>query len=223
MLLATRARQVGTLARANGSAAQPTALGASHWLVRLGALHPEPVPSRPNTAVLNSHGPAEEETGAGTRFQGWSGSGVIVAEAMGGGAGAALRSRERSPVSPRLGNVLYVLACLVAVLALALGAMVFFLADPSSKAGQNPIAVLAVSVVVALLIWGIGEGLRYILVGPSALLKRKQLEERLTALEERIDAVDTRLTRYEETVGPQLRTLGSLLHQALSKRDKAEG
>ena len=223
MLLATRARQVGTLARANGSAAQPTARGASHWLVRLGALHPEPVPSRPNTAVLNSHGPAEEDTGAGTRFQGWSGSGVIVAEAMGGGAGAALRSRERSPVSPRLGNVLYVLACLVAVLALALGAIVFFLADPSSKAGQNPIAVLAVSVVVALLIWGIGEGLRYILVGPSAHLKRKQLEERLTALEERIDAVDTRLTRYEETVGPQLRTLGSLLHQALSKRDKAEG
>ena len=123
-------------------------------------------------------------------------------------------------MAPRLGKVVYVLACLVAVLVLALGATVFFLADPSSKAGQNPIAVLAVSVVVALLIWVIGEGLRYILAGTSAHLKRQQLEERLAALEQRIDAVDTRLTRYEETVGPQLRTLGSLLHQALSKRDK---
>ena len=143
---------------------------------------------------------------------------------MGGGAGAAFRTRERgSPVAPRLGKVLYVVACLVAVLVLALGATVFFLADPSSTAGQNPIAVLAVSVVVALLIWGMGEGLRYILARTAGHLDRKQLEERLTALEQRIDAVDARLTRYEETVGPQLRTLGSLLHQALSKRDKAAG
>ena len=126
-------------------------------------------------------------------------------------------------MAPKLGNVLYVSACVLAVLVLALGATVFFLAHPSSEAGQNPIAVLAVSVVVALLIWGVGEGLRYILARTSGHLDRKQLEERLTALEQRIDAVDTRLTRYEETVGPQLRTLGSLLHQALSKRDKAAG
>jgi len=66
-------------------------------------------------------------------------------------------------------------------------------------------------VVVAVLIWGIGEGLRYILARASTHLKREQLEERLTALEQRIDAVDTRLTRYEETVGPQLKTLGGLL------------
>ena len=52
-------------------------------------------------------------------------------------------------------------------------------------------------------------------------IKREQLGERFAALEQRIDAVDTRLTRYEETVGPQLKTLGSLLHQALSKRDRA--
>ena len=165
--------------------------------------------------------PLKRDTGAGTRFQGWSGSGVVVAEAMGGGAGAAFRSAERgSPVAPRLGKVLYVLACLVGVLVLALGATVFFLGDPSSKAGQNPVAVLAVSVLVAVLIWGIGEGLRYIL---AAHLKRKQLEDRLIGIEERIDAVDTRLTRYEDTVGPQLKTLGSLLHQALSKRDKTAG
>jgi hypothetical protein len=69
-------------------------------------------------------------------------------------------------VALRLGNVL-VLACVLAVLTLALGATVFFLAHPSSKAGQNPIAVLAISVVVALLIWSIGEGLRYILAGPG--------------------------------------------------------
>ncbi len=122
-------------------------------------------------------------------------------------------------MAPRLGNVLYVLACVLAVLVLALGATVFFLAEPSSKLGQNPIAVLAVSVAVAVLIWIIGEGLRYILAGTSTH-KREQLEERFAALEQRIDAVDTRLTRYEETVGPQLKTLGSLLHQALSKRDK---
>jgi hypothetical protein len=140
---------------------------------------------------------------------------------MGAGAGAAFRNRERgSPVAPRLGKVVFVLTCLVAVLVLALGATVFFLADPSSKAGQNPIAVLAISVAVAVLSWGIGEGLRYILTGTTKL---KQLDERLAVLEQRIDAVDTRLTRYEETVGPQLRTLGSLLHQALSKRDKAAG
>ena len=126
-------------------------------------------------------------------------------------------------MAPRLGKVLYVLACILAVLVLSLGATVFFLADPSSKAGQNPVAVLIVSVVVALVIWGFGEGLRYILAGQTAHLNRSQLEERLAALEQRIDAVDTRLTRYEETVGPQLRTLGSLLHQALSKRDKAAG
>ena len=107
-------------------------------------------------------------------------------------------------MAPKFGNVLYVLACLLAVLILALGATVFFLADPSSKAGQNPIAVLGASVVAAILIWGIGEGLRYILAGTSTRLKREQLEERLAALEQRIDAVDTRLTRYEETVGPQL-------------------
>ena len=124
-------------------------------------------------------------------------------------------------MAPRLGNVLYVLACVLAVLVLALGATVFFLADPSSKAGQNPIAVLVVSVVVAVLIWGIGEGLRYILAGTSTHAKPEQLEERLATLEQRIDALDTRLTRYEETVGPQLKTLGSLLHQALSKRDRA--
>ena len=124
-------------------------------------------------------------------------------------------------MAPRLGNVLYVLACVLAVLILALGATVFFLADPSSKAGQNPIAVLVVSVVVAVLIWVIGECLRYILAGTSTHLKRQQLEERLIALEQRIDAIDTRLTRYEETVGPQLKTLGSLLQQAVSKRGKA--
>ena len=126
-------------------------------------------------------------------------------------------------MAPRLGKVVYVLTCLVAVLVLALGATVFFLADPSSKAGQNPIAVLAISVVGAVLIWVIGEGLRYILAGTTAHRARQQLDERLAALEERIDAVDGRLTKYEETVGPQLRTLGSLLHQALSKRDKAAG
>ena len=124
-------------------------------------------------------------------------------------------------MAPRLGNVLYVLACVLAVLVLALGATVFFLAHPASEAGQNPIAILAISLVVAVLIWGIGEGLRYILAGTSTHLKREQLEERFAALEQRIDAVDTRLTRYEETVGPQLKTLGSLLHQALSKRDRA--
>jgi sulfur relay (sulfurtransferase) DsrF/TusC family protein len=123
-------------------------------------------------------------------------------------------------VAPRLGNVLYMLACVLAVLVLALGATVFFLADPSSKPGQHPIAVLAVSVMAAVLIWSIGEGQRYILTGASTHLKREQLEERLAALEQRVDSVDTRLTRYEETVGPQLKTLGSLLHQALSKRDK---
>ena len=63
-------------------------------------------------------------------------------------------------MAPKFGNVLCVLACLLAVLVLALGATVFFLADPSSKAGQNPIAVLGASMVMAILIWGIGEGLR---------------------------------------------------------------
>ena len=121
-------------------------------------------------------------------------------------------------MASRLGNVLYVLACVFAVMILALGATIFFLADPSSKAGQNPIAVLVVSVVLALLIWLIGEGLRYILAGTFT---RSKLEERLATLEQRIDALDIRLTRYEETVGPQLKTLGSLLHQALSKRDRA--
>ena len=125
-------------------------------------------------------------------------------------------------MAPRLGNVLYVLACVLAVLILALGATVFFLADPSSKAGQNPIAVLVVSVVVAVLIWVIGECLRYIVAGTSTHAKPEQFEERLATLERRrIDSLDTRLTRYEETVGPQLKTLGSLLHQALSKRDRA--
>ena len=117
---------------------------------------------------------------------------------MGGDAGAAFRFVEKgSPVAPRLGNVL------------------------SSKAGQNPIAVLVVVVVVAVLIWLIGECLRYIIAGTSTHAKPEQLEVRLATLEQRIDALDTRLTRYEETVGPQLKTLGSLLHQALSKRDIA--
>lgn len=66
---------------------------------------------------------------------------------MGGGAGAAFRSRgEGSLVAPRLGEVLSPLVCVLAVLALALGATIFFLADPSSKAGQNPVAVLALSI-----------------------------------------------------------------------------
>lgn len=125
-------------------------------------------------------------------------------------------------MAQRLGNVLYVVACLLAVLVLALGATVSFL-PASSKVGQNPIAVLVVSVVAAVLILGIGEVLRYILAGKSTNRERQQLEDRLTALEERIDAVDRRLTRYEETVGPQLTTLGSLLHQALSRRGKAAG
>jgi hypothetical protein len=47
-------------------------------------------------------------------------------------------------VAPRLGKVLYASACVLAVLVLALGITVFFLAEPTSKAGQNPIAVLAV-------------------------------------------------------------------------------
>jgi flagellar capping protein FliD len=123
-------------------------------------------------------------------------------------------------VAPRLGNMLYVLACALAVLVLALGATVFFFADPSSKAGQNPIAVLIVSVLVAVLVWLVGEGLRYILAGTSAPPKSDQLEERLAALEQRIEDVDTRLTRSEETVGPQLKTLVGLLHQALSKLDE---
>jgi hypothetical protein len=78
-------------------------------------------------------------------------------------------------------------------------------------------------VAVAVLIWGMSEGLRYILTETTARRARQQLDERLAALEQRIDAVDGRLTKYEETVGPQLRTLGSLLHQALSKRYKAAG
>ena len=83
-------------------------------------------------------------------------------------------------MAPRLGKVVYVLACLVAVLVLALGATVFFFADPSSKAGRNPIAVLAIAVVGAVLIWVIGEGLRDILAGTTAHRARQQLEDRLT-------------------------------------------
>ena len=121
-------------------------------------------------------------------------------------------------MAKKLGNVLYVLACVLAVMFLGLGATVFLLADPSSKAGQNPVAVLAISLLVAVLVWSIGEGLRYLLEGTSG---KEQLEKRLCALELRIDTLDARLTRYEQTVGPQLVTLGSLLHQALSKRANA--
>ena len=142
----------------------------------------------------------------------------------GRGAGAAFsQSREGLRCGAKTWQRALRIGLLVAVLVPALGATLFFLADPSSKAGQNPIAVLAVSVVVALLIWGMSEGLRCILAGRTARCARQQLDERLAALEQRIDGVDGRLTKYGETVGPQLRTLGSLLHQALSKRDKAAG
>ena len=197
------------------------------WLGSARTLHPSKAPSRFIirlwNAVLNCHAGDQE---GHQRVDEISGAGQAPASSSprqwAGTPGLLFAVVEKgSPVAPRLGNVLYVLACVLAVLILALGATVFFLADPSSKAGQNPIAVLVVSVVVAVLIWVIGEGLRYILAGTSTHLKRQQLEERLIALEQRIDAIDTRLTRYEETVGPQLKTLGSLLHQALSKRGKA--
>ena len=143
---------------------------------------------------------------------------------MGGGAGAAFsQSREGLACGAKTWQGALRIGLRRCRAGPRSGATVFFFADPSSKAGQNPIAVLAVSVVVAVLIWVIGEGLRYILAGTTAHRARQQLDERLAALEERIDAVDGRLTKYEETVGPQLRTLGSLLHQALSKRDKAAG
>ena len=190
---------------------------------RPGVLGLSRLSSASGNAVLNCH--ARDQEGH-QRLEEISGAGQAPASSSprqwAGTPGLLFAVVEKgSPVAPRLGNVLYVLACVLAVLILALGATVFFLADPSSKAGQNPIAVLVVSVVVAVLIWLIGECLRYILAGTSTHAKPEQFEERLATLDQRIDALDTRLTRYEETVGPQLKTLGSLLHQALSKRDRA--
>ena len=119
-------------------------------------------------------------------------------------------------MSAKLGNGLYWLACIVAVLVLLLGSSVVFTALPQSIVGRNPLAAYVVLLAGAFVVWLIGRGLRYILAGPPAPLKEDQLVERISKLEQRIDAVDTHLARFEETVGPQLKTIADLLRSALS-------
>jgi hypothetical protein len=115
-------------------------------------------------------------------------------------------------MSAKLGNGLYWLACIVAVLVLLLGSSVVFTALPQSIVGRNPLAAYVVLLAGAFVVWL--RGLRYILAGPPAPLKEDQLVERISKLEQRIDAVDTRLARFEETVGPQLKTIADLLRSA---------
>ena len=117
-------------------------------------------------------------------------------------------------MSAKLGNGLYWLACIVAVLVLLLGSSVVFTALPQSIVGRNPLAAYVVLLAGAFVVWLIGRGLRYILAGPPAPLKEDQLVERISKLEQRIDAVDTHLARFEETVGPQLKTIADLLRSA---------
>ena len=117
-------------------------------------------------------------------------------------------------MSAKLGNGLYWLACIVAVLVLLLGSSVVFTALPQSIVGRNPLAAYVVLLAGAFVVWLIGWGLRYILAGPPAPLKEDQLVERISKLEQRIDAVDTHLARFEETVGPQLKTIADLLRSA---------
>jgi hypothetical protein len=72
-------------------------------------------------------------------------------------------------MAARLGNVLYWLGCIVAVCWFAF-TMVFFVTMMVAGAHPEPLAVsAAVSAglaVLAVIPWGIGRGLRYILAGP---------------------------------------------------------
>jgi hypothetical protein len=125
-------------------------------------------------------------------------------------------------VAARVGNVLFWLACILAALLLLIGGWVIYNVHPESDVGKQPLFYFGVILVAAIVIWLIGSGLRYVLVGRSATSKDKQIAESISELRQRLDVMETRLSRLEETIGPQLKAVAALLHQALKKvRDKS--
>ena len=114
-------------------------------------------------------------------------------------------------MSAKLGNGLYWLACIVAVLVLLLGSSVVFTALPQSIVGRNPLAAYVVLLAGAFVVWVIGRGLRHISLGRPLLANRQLVDAFPT--QQRIDA-ETPLARFEETVGPQRKTTADLLRSA---------
>jgi hypothetical protein len=117
----------------------------------------------------------------------------------------------------RLGSVFFWLACILATLVLLIGGWVIYNVHPESDVGKQPLFYFGITLVASIVIWLIGSGLRYLLVGPSFTGKDKQIVESVAELKQRLDIMETRLSLLEETIGPQLKAVAGLLHQALSR------
>jgi hypothetical protein len=63
-------------------------------------------------------------------------------------------------MAERIGNIVYWFCCVVAAISLAIGVSVWFL---NFREGTTAYSLLAVSFVVALLVWIIGRAIRYVL------------------------------------------------------------
>jgi hypothetical protein len=65
-------------------------------------------------------------------------------------------------MAERVANIVYWLCCIVAATSLAIGISVWFL---NFREGAEAYSLLAVSFVVALLVWIFGGAIRYVLAG----------------------------------------------------------
>jgi hypothetical protein len=120
-------------------------------------------------------------------------------------------------LAARLGNVFFWLACVLAALVLLIGGWVIYNVHPESDVGKQPLFYFGIIAVAAIVIWLLGRGLRYVLVGRSVRDEDRQISESVYELKQRLDVMETRLSQPEETIGPQLKAVAALLHQALSK------
>ena len=65
-------------------------------------------------------------------------------------------------MAERIGNIVYWFCCVVAAISLAVGGSVWFM---NFREGTTAYSLLAVSLIVALLVWIIGRAIRYVLTG----------------------------------------------------------
>ena len=65
-------------------------------------------------------------------------------------------------MAERIGNIVYWFCCIVAAVSLAIGVSVWFL---NFREGTEAYSLLAVSFMVAFLVWLIGRSLRYVFAG----------------------------------------------------------
>jgi hypothetical protein len=65
-------------------------------------------------------------------------------------------------MAERIANIVYWFCCIVAAISVAIGISIWFL---NFKQGTTAYSLLAVSFVVALLVWFVGRAIRYALAG----------------------------------------------------------